>query len=460
MQPKTRGARKQEAALEAGKFCGVAAAVIGSAVIGGVVASKGASKQADATRDANQANIEANKLDPHITDMLYGNGQHTLKPGVTPTYDNGPRQYDPETRQWTGGGMTNPESDYQNDTGLLGQFRGMLDTPQAAGLGIYGHAGDNYVGKFGAYDMEQQRDAAGRLMAGNTGAPQIGAASAQGVQVNAPSQNGMDLRPAYDRFINGKPGDNPFLTKAIGSGIDMSRAAFQTQQDDSTKNLMETVLPGIRSGAVMAGGYGGSRQGIAEGQAIGQFQKEQQRSLTNFGLGNTQAAVGAQAQAYDTDSNRALAATQGLGAQQYGVASQNATLAQNNSQFNAGLQQQTAQANQGATMGTNSLNSANTLAGIGATSGVLAGAYGVAGAQDQYDINRAGQVNNLLQPYLSKNPIASNVQPVYSNTGGAALGGAMTGIGLYNMYSNMNTGQPYGGAIGNSSQPYGSNGVY
>lgn len=411
MQPKTKGARKQEAALEAGKFCGVAAAMIGSAVVGGLAANSAAKKGAAATTAANQANIEANKLDPHITDMLYGTGQRTLKPGVAAQYGNGQREYDPETRTWSGGGMTNPDSDYTTDGGLLKRYEGMLDTPQLAGQSIYGHAGDNYVGKFGAYDMERQRDAANTLMGGGGFAAP---------QVQAPSQNSIDLKPAYERFINGQPGANPFLTKAIGAGIDMSKAAFQTQQDDSTKNLMETVLPGIRSGAVMAGGYGGSRQGIAEGNAIGQFQKEQQRSLTNFGLGNTSAAVGAQSQAYDTDSNRALAATQGLGAQQYGVAQQNAQL-------------------QGQA---NALSSANMLAGIGANQGVLSGAYNVAGNQDQYDINRAGQVNNLLQPYLSKNPVASNIQPVYNNSGSAALGGAMAGLGLYGQFRNMNTSTP------------------
>jgi hypothetical protein len=356
-----------------------------AAVGGGLIAANGAKSAANTAAAANQAQIEANKLDPRVTGMLYG-------PDGT-----------------TGGG-------------LIDRYKGLLDQPQMAGQAIYGQAGDNYIGKFGAYDMEQQRDASNKLMGGGMLAP----------LVKAPSQNEIDLKPAYERFINGDPGANPFLTKAIGSGIDMSKAAFQQQQDDSTENLMERIMPSIRSDAVIAGQYGGSRQGVAEGNAIGDFQKEQQRSLTNFGLGNTNAAVGAQAQAYDTDQNRALSATQGLSAQQYG----------------------TAQANNAAIMDTNRLNSANMAVGIGANQGILGNAYQVAGNQDQYNLNRAGQVNGLLQPYLSKNPVPTNLQPVYNNTGASALGGAMAGLGIYNQFNQLQSPKPTAGDWGARTSGY------
>lgn len=349
-----------------------------AAVAGGLIAKSGANSQAEAVTAANQAQIEANKLDPRVTNMLYG-------------------------------------PDGTTGQGLIDRFKGLLDTPQLPGQQIYGGAGDNYIGKFGAYDMEQQRDAANKLMGGGMLAP----------LVKAPSQNSIDLKPAYERFINGNPGANPFLTKGITAGIDLSKAAFGQMQDDSTKNLMENIMPSIRSNAVIAGQYGGSRQGVAEGNAIGDFQTEQQRSLTNFGLGNTKAGVDAQAGAYETDSNRALAATTDLSGKQYG----------------------TAHANNAAIMDTNRLNSANMVAGIGANQGILGGAYQVAGNQDQYGINRAGQVGGLLQPYLSKNPVPTNLQPVYNNTGGAALGGAMAGFGLYNQFMGTQSPKPNAGGM-------------
>lgn len=66
-----------------------------------------------------------------------------------------------------------------------------------------------------------------------------------------------------------------------------------TQQ--STQALNEGVLPGIRSQAVAAGGYGGSRQGIGEGLAIGRSQEALQGNLAN--LFNSD---------YQADRNRAL----------------------------------------------------------------------------------------------------------------------------------------------------------
>lgn len=41
-------------------------------------------------------------------------------------------------------------------------------------------------------------------------------------------------------------------------------------RQQSNNNLMTSVLPQVNSGAVAAGGFGGSRQGIAQGLAIGQ----------------------------------------------------------------------------------------------------------------------------------------------------------------------------------------------
>lgn len=41
-----------------------------------------------------------------------------------------------------------------------------------------------------------------------------------------------------------------------------------------TENFANTVLPNVRSDAVMAGGYGGNRQGIAEGLAVGDYLRQ------------------------------------------------------------------------------------------------------------------------------------------------------------------------------------------
>jgi hypothetical protein len=48
------------------------------------------------------------------------------------------------------------------------------------------------------------------------------------------------------------------------------------------RNLQNNILPGINSSAMMAGGFGGSRQGIAQGLAIGQTNQDLSNSLAGL----------------------------------------------------------------------------------------------------------------------------------------------------------------------------------
>lgn len=474
------------------------------------------------------------QVDPRIQSMLFGNGTQRLKPGVTPTWTSG--QPDASGRTWDA--ASNPQSDYTSDTGLLGQYQGMLSTPQSAGSAAYGGAAQNYIGSPAAQsDLASMRGAANGLMGSSIGAPQSQGAQAQAYQtgqmaqasgaqagqhpgtnatmsgasqINAPAQNGMNLSGSYDRFINGAPGANPFLTGAIGKGINQSNNAFGAMQRDSTKNLLENVMPSIRSNSVLSGQYGGSRQGIAEGRALDTFATEQQRAMSQFGQNNTDAAVSAQAGAYDADSNRALGATQGLGAQQYGVASQNASMAQqaslanqgasntasmfnsqqnqnttnlnanlqqsnsqynaglaqqgsqfntgalnNNSQFNAGLAQQTGISNAQFQGQANALNSSNQQAGLSAQNGLLNNQIGAAQNQDNWALSHAQGVNGLLSPYIGVNGNTTSSTPLYSNTAGNVLGGATAGIALGKQLGGL-LGSSTGGSVA-SSAAYGDN---
>lgn len=73
---------------------------------------------------------------------------------------------------------------------------------------------------------------------------------------------------------------NPYDLSATANPYLAGAANALTNQ--VTNNLNTQVLPGIDSGAVAAGGYGGSRQGIADGLAIGQ---------TNLGLSSALAGM-------------------------------------------------------------------------------------------------------------------------------------------------------------------------
>lgn len=422
------------------------------ALIGGVVSSNGAKK---AAQQQNEANANANKLDPRIESMLFGSGKRTLRDGVTPTYEMQTDRFGRERQV-----QTNQASDFNTDSGLLGQYRGFMDQPQSEAMKQFGDASGQYLQQNGAGDMNAMRQASMGLLGGlqapqAAGVPTVGPQGGQmlwnkGESVNAPKQNGMDLTGSYSSLINGPAGANPYLTGAIQKGINQSTNAFGNMVSDA-KNATNDVLGGIRGGAVLAGGYGGSRQGIAEGRAIESMNTQLGRAASQFGQNNTDAAVAAQAGAYDADRNRQLAATQGLGAQQYGVASQNsaqaqqanmanqaigtdmskfgavqtqnaalanAQMGQQNNQFNAGLQAQN-----------NQLNTNRTQTGMAGLSGLLGTAYQQAGNQDNYGINRAQQVNSLLAPYLAKNPVPQAPQ-VYANSAGAGIGGAMMGMQL------------------------------
>lgn len=99
---------------------------------------------------------------------------------------------------------------------------------------------------------------------------------------------------------------NPYLS---------SQANAITNQ--ANQNLMNYQLPGVRSGAMAAGGFGGSRQGIAEGLAIGQ---------TNQGITNSLAGLYGNAYAQDQQIQAQKdMQSQSLGAQERIAGMQNQT---------------------------------------------------------------------------------------------------------------------------------------
>tara|TARA_R110000822_G_scaffold301108_5_gene424849 strand:+ start:6371 stop:7753 length:1383 start_codon:yes stop_codon:yes gene_type:complete len=428
----------------------IAAAVAGSAA--STAMSKGSSKSGDQTVTTKQ------QIDPRIADLLYGTGR-TLKPGVAATYapstsgsqirnpnpyresaaniskGDGQWQYSPEVQ----GAQTNPESDYTNDPGFLNKIMALLDQQQKPGMSAFGTGIDNYLNDYGRPQFDNTMRAAAGLMTGNTSAPQMSAAQMQAAQINAPKQNDLGLAPAFQDMIYGEAGNNPYLTGAIQKGINQSNNAFGNMLTDATKNLTQGVLPDIRRGSILNGQFGGSRQGLAEGKALDSFNTQIGRALSQVGQNNTDAAVGAQAGAYDADRSRALSALGNLNSNQYGVATNNAQFQQQANQSNAGWQNSANQANLQAQLGTNQLNSANTLAGINSTSNLLGQAYNYGTNNDAYNLNKTASVSSILSPYTGLGGGQTQTQPLYSNTAGNLLGGATAGLGLYDAYNKATT---------------------
>jgi hypothetical protein len=426
---------------------------IAGPIIGGLLGSGGSSQS------GNQTITNKEEIDPRIAAYIFGQGRR-LRDGVNPTYTE---TATPATRQWVGSRddgdwqmvpgtnsrvQNNPDSDYTTDNGLLGRFSGLLDTPQNQAMLDYGTASGNYLTR-NSGDMERMREAALGLMQGRN-APTMNAANVNAAQINAPSQSNLNLRPAYDRMIYGDSAQNPYLTGAIQKGINQSNYAFGNMMRDSTRNLLENVLPGIRGGAILNGTFGSSRQGIAEGKALQSFNDSMNRAATQYGMNNTDSAVAAQAGAYDNGQGRALAAMQGLGSQQYDQAVQNAGYQQQANLANAGYQQQANINNLNANLSTNSMNSANTQAGMQGLNGLLGNAYANAGGQDSYNLNKASKVSGLLAPYVGLNGTSTQTQPLYENKGGGILGGALAGGTIGKMFGGGGGGlwmDPQGSAI-------------
>lgn len=215
-----------------------------------------------------------------------------------------------------------------------------------------------------------------------------------------------------------------------------------TQQ--ATQNLQNNILPGINSGAMMAGGFGGSRQGIAQGLAIGQ---------TNQGITNSLASL--YGNAYEGDQNRANQQSM----QQAALASQQQIAAMNDATQRFGLQNQynlglgnlglgqyNAETSRGLGYGQlaqqgeqNAFN--NQLAGYGAQLQGLNSlmnwnnlGMGWANQQQQIPLQNLSQLSNIGASIGGQGGTATT--PYYGNPWLGALGGAQLGGSLFgNLFS-------------------------
>jgi hypothetical protein len=266
----------------------------------------------------------------------------------------------------------------------------------------------------------------------------------QAAQIAAPNQNGIDLSGSFKSLLGG--GDTSALMKSLQAGNDLTNAQFQQNTGNVTDNLMKTVLPSIRSNSVLAGQYGGSRQGVAEGNAISDYTKQLTNGATQVGLANSASTAGQLANDYEQGQNRALSAAQGLSAQQYSTAATDAAARQAGDNTNVN-----------ALLATRGLNSSNLATGTGLQQNLLTNANALGNS----DLTRLGQTAGILAPFLGAGATTSNntttnntttgnvTQPLYQNTAGNVLGGALAGSQLAGMFGN-NSGSPDYSSIRNS----------
>lgn len=185
---------------------------------------------------------------------------------------------------------------------------------------------------------------------------------------------GIDPSNAYMQLMSGQP-NNPAM-----------RAMADSVATQYNNNLAQNILPQIRSGAQAAGQYGGSRQGIAEGLAIGQSNQGLAGALANM-YGN----------AYSQAQNNMYGATTNLANQQF-AAPYNSMAAYGN--FN------------------NSQNNA------------MLGGIGAAMQANNYPWQALGNYSSMINGMAGLG--GSQSTPYYNNPYASALGGAMIGNNLFN----------------------------
>lgn len=121
---------------------------------------------------------------------------------------------------------------------------------------------------------------------------------------NAIQDYGLASNQAIDsagRMLNNQLGrnalqnqyDTSMYSRAMDNSMGDFRVGFNEAMGDVTRQLQNEWLPGIRSGAGLAGQYGGSRQGVAEGLAMGNAAE----SLSDWGAAQSN-AIGQMDQAH------------------------------------------------------------------------------------------------------------------------------------------------------------------
>lgn len=215
-----------------------------------------------------------------------------------------------------------------------------------------------------------------------------------------------------------------------------------TQQYNN--NLQNNILPSINSGAMMAGGFGGSRQGVAQGLAIGQSQQGLGNSLANlYGNayeGDQNRNLQSSLQAAQLASNQQIAsmndATQRLGLQNsYNLGLGNLGLGQYNAETNRGLGYGQLQMQGDQNAFSNQLAGANfNLNALNALQGWNTNGVNLANQQQQTPLQNLGMLSNIGTTIGGQG--ASQTTPGAS-TVGSALGGALTLGQLYQLLNKV-----------------------
>lgn len=108
---------------------------------------------------------------------------------------------------------------------------------------------------------------------------------------------------ALQDLLSGIP-NNPYLGAMHQATINRALTGYEDAVQQAMQGLSLEALPAIRSGAVQAGQYGGTRQGLAEGTAIGMTEQQLGRNARDLAQAAMDTGANIYGQAYEGAQQR------------------------------------------------------------------------------------------------------------------------------------------------------------
>lgn len=281
-----------------------------------------------------------------------------------------------------------PSTDAYDERRIANAMNLYSNTPELQSIGgYYNAAGDtrttSAADRFGGYNANaESQNYANNLVRPSTPKPPV--------VPEAPVAPAVPAAPAYTK--------NPYL--------DEMAAGITSQMNDNwTRNL----APSIRSGAMAAGGFGGSRQGVVEANGLNDMNRSLGQNLTNLYGTDWTNAQNRNLQQQSISNNYDL----GLRSSDLGWA--NYGLNENNSNFNNQLSS--------ANFGLNAYNTMNNNTNLGLNAATTI--QNTPAEYNKYFSNNATQI-------AGQGGTTSSTQP--GNPYVSAIGGATMANKLYNTY--------------------------
>jgi len=229
---------------------------------------------------------------------------------------------------------------------------------------------------------------------------------------------------------------NPYMPQTLGNPFTYTPNPYLGQMADTirqqvTDNLQRNILPGIGSAAVAAGGYGGSRQGVVEANALKDANTGLSGALANLYGQDYNNAMSRGLQKYQGDQNYNM----GLGNLALGFQNSNQNYALGMGNLGLGYQNslqnfytnQRGQDLQATQLGANLVQQGNT--GMQQQG---QGLYNLGLTQQQAPWNVVGNYTNTVSPFTGFGNTSTSTP---GNAGAGALGGALVGAQLYNIFN-------------------------